>query len=385
MKAGSWPSIALIYLYGVLASAGLSKIIPLQGDYESMLGIGHAQFSLLLSLIAIPPAVLAAAAGSIIDRIGPRTALIAAAVVGLCVNFAYLQARSLPAFQIIRAFEGFVMVGAYSGAPALIMATTSPERRARAMAFWSTYTPVGIATGLLLSASFAGTSQWRGGYLLHLVLFGLLALAGLLLPRAPRAPHARPAGLLAAWTQKGPLRLSLTFGMLVMMGFGLNMVFPSWYSQQHDVTMGSASRLLAMSNLAMIPGGFLAGMLLSRGIRDLRLLWLLMALSVLVSVPLLMAGGSSVLRLGALISWQLMAGAAIAVVTSGLPRVVSDPRQGAAAAGLLSQIAALVTFVTPLIWSPILASGWWPGFLLVLLAAAAAASLLFPATRSAPK
>ena len=116
-----------------------------------------------------------------------------------------------------------------------------------------------------------------------------------------------------------------------------------------------------------------------------RLLWLLMALSVLVSVPLLMAGGSSVLRLGALISWQLMAGAAIAVVTSGLPRVVSDPRQGAAAAGLLSQIAALVTFVTPLIWSPILASGWWPGFLLVLLAAAAVASLLFPATRSAPK
>jgi len=383
MKPGSWPSIALIYLYGVLASAGLSKIIPLQGDYESLLGIGHAQFSLLLSLITIPPALLAAAAGSIIDRIGARTALITAAVVGVCVNFAYLQADSLRSFQIIRALEGFVMVGAYSGAPALIMATTAPERRSRAMAFWSTYTPVGIATGLLMSASFAGTSQWRGGYLLHLMLFGLMALAGLLLPRAPRSVAARPAGLLAAWTQAGPLRLSLSFGMLVMMGFGLNTVFPSWYSQQHEVTLGTASRLLAMANLTMIPGGFIAGFLLSRGMRDRRLLWLLMALSVLVSVPMLMAGEARPLRLGALLAWQLMAGAAIAVVTSGLPRVVTDPRQGAAAAGLLSQIAALITFVTPLIWSPILASGWWPGFVVVVLAAAASASLLFPSTRPA--
>ncbi|HXS29634.1 MAG TPA: hypothetical protein VN755_02275, partial [Steroidobacteraceae bacterium] len=71
MKPGSWPSIALIYLYGVLASASLSKIIPLQGDYEALLGISHVQFSLLLSLVTIPPALLAAVAGSLIDRIGP--------------------------------------------------------------------------------------------------------------------------------------------------------------------------------------------------------------------------------------------------------------------------------------------------------------------------
>jgi hypothetical protein len=65
--------------------------------------------------------------------------------------------------------------------------------------------------------------------------------------------------------------------------------------------------------------------------------------------------------------------------------VVTDPRQGAAAAGLLSQIAALVTFVTPLIWSPILVSAWWPGFVLVVLVAALLASLLFPAARTAQR
>ncbi|HMA11696.1 MAG TPA: MFS transporter, partial [Steroidobacteraceae bacterium] len=315
------------------------------------------------------------------DRIGSRTALIAAAAVGALTNLAYLLAESLPAFQAIRVFEGFIMVGAYSGAPALIMATAAPERRGRAMAFWSTYTPVGVSLGLLLSAGFAGTAHWRGGYVIHLVLFAALVVAGFMLPRPPRPPagagQAR-AGLLSAWTEPGPLRLSLTFGMLVVMGFGLNTVFPSWYASQHGATMGEASSLLALGNLVMIPGGLLAGALLARGRRDYTLLVVLMLAAVVLSVPLLATGESRALRLVALAAWQFESGAAIAVVVAGLPRVVRDARQGAAAAGLLSQVAALITFVTPLIWSPILASGQWLLFVMVVAIAAVLALLLFP-------
>jgi MFS family permease len=381
MKPGSWPSIGLIYLYGVAASASLSKIIPLQGDVAAALGASAGEFSLLLALVTVPPALLASAVGSIIDRVGARAALLAAASVGALVNLAYLNAQSLQAFQVIRVLEGFVMVGAYSGAPALIMATAAPDRRRRAMAFWSTYTPVGVSLGLLLSAGFAGTPNWRGGYLIHLLLFAALVLAAFMLPRPAgvAAAVARPrASLLGAWMQPGPLRLSLTFGMLVMMGFGLNTVFPSWYSQQHHTTLGEASKLLAFGNLVMIPGGFLAGALLARGLRDARLLCVLMLLAILLSLPLLARGESSGLRLTALALWQLISGAAIAVVTSGLPRVVANPAQGAAAAGLLSQIAALTTFVTPLIWRPILGSGQWPLFIVVVAVAATLAVLLFP-------
>jgi hypothetical protein len=103
-----------------------------------------------------------------------------------------------------------------------------------------------------------------------------------------------------------------------------------------------------------------------------------MLLAAMLSLPLLAPGANTALRLTALAVWQLTSGAAIAVVTSSLPRVVANPAQGAAAAGLLSQIAALTTFVTPLIWRPILDTGRWLLFIVVVAVAATLALLLFP-------
>src|SRR5690606_32302107 len=156
---GSWVSIGLIYLYGVLTTASLSKIIPILGDIGASLGATPAQFALLISLMTILPAVLASVAGSIVDRIGAHRALQVVAVIGMAVNAAYLLSDSLGAFMAVRVVEGLLAVGAYSAAPGLIMATAADARRRRAMAVWSTYSPVGVSLGLALSGSFAGTAE----------------------------------------------------------------------------------------------------------------------------------------------------------------------------------------------------------------------------------
>jgi MFS family permease len=383
VKSGSWPSIGLIYLHGVLTSASLSKIIPLQGDYIAHVGLKPGSFALLIALVTIPSAVFATVGGSFIDRIGARTALITAAGIGTLVNIAYLLASSVPAFQGIRLFEGLIMVCAYSAAPALIMATTSAQRRGRAMALWSTYTPVGISLGLLLSGSFAGTQDWRGGYAIHAALFLTLAVASFLLPR-PVAGHARARlSVFDAYRQIGPLRLSLTFACLVFMGFGTSTVLPSWLSAQHSMAIGTASKIIAAANLTMIAGGIAAGMLLARGARDQALFLGITVLVIAISVPLYLPGLAQTPRLVALVVWMMLSGAAIAIVTSALPRVVRDATQGAAAAGLLSQLAALTTFATPQIWLPILNSGNWPLFIVVVAVGAIAGLLLFPRARAA--
>ena len=48
LASGSWPSIGLIYLYGVLSSASLSKVIPILGDVGANLGGAPTQLALLI-------------------------------------------------------------------------------------------------------------------------------------------------------------------------------------------------------------------------------------------------------------------------------------------------------------------------------------------------
>lgn len=378
---GSWPSIALIYCFGVLSSASLSKAIPMVGDVGLHLGASPAQFAWLISLFGVMPALLASMAGSIIDRIGPPLALRAVAVIGLAVNAAYFIAPSLGVLMAVRVVEGLIAVGAYSAAPALIMSTTSDARRGRAMAVWSTYTPVGISLGLVLGGAFAGTDEWRSSYLVHGALFAALLVASFALPHPNAVPPGAPraaSGLFGAWRQTGPLRLALTFAVLVLMGFGMNSVYPQWYSLQHGIDAGGASSILAVVNLAMIPAGFATGALLARGWRDSHLLTALSLATALIAWPLFAPGLGEPVRLVMMVAWMLVQGALIAVVTAALPRVVASPAQGAAAAGLLSQLAALVTFFTPFIWQPLLQGGLWSGFVVITVICAVLTWLLFP-------
>jgi MFS family permease len=380
LTPGGWPSIGLIFLYGVLSSASLSKIIPILGDIGTHLNAGPQRFGLLISLMTVLPALLAAVAGSVIDRLGARRTLQLVALVGMGVNAAYLASDSLGGFMAIRVVEGLLAVGAYAAAPALMMATAGSARRSRAMALWSTYSPIGTSLGLLLSGAFAGTEQWLGGYRIHLALFALLALASPLLPHALPLPQgmAKRAGLFDTWAQAGPLRLSLSFAMLIVIGFGTTTIYPQWFVLQHGESVGHASKLFSLVTLLMVPGSLIAGAMLSRGWRDMRVLTGLMLATVAISLPLFMPGLAQPGRIAGMAAWMLCQGAAIAVVMAALPRVVADPMQGAAAAGLLSQLAALVTFATPLVWQPILQARAWPGFIAVVAVAAAAALLLFP-------
>src|SRR5215470_9441139 len=128
MKPGSWPSIILIYCYGVLASASISKLIPLSHVFTRDFAAGPAEFALLIALITLPAAFIGAAVGGIIDRFGTAQALVASAILGALANILYLFADRMLAFEIIRVFEGLALVGIYASAPALIMATTTDKR-----------------------------------------------------------------------------------------------------------------------------------------------------------------------------------------------------------------------------------------------------------------
>ncbi|MES2262707.1 MAG: MFS transporter [Pseudomonadota bacterium] len=402
MKPGSWASIGLIYLYGVLGVASLSKFIPLRSDLEQALQMGPQAFALLVALLMLPPALLASVGGRLIDRAGARRTLLFSALVGLLANIGYALAASAAQYQVVRIVEGIGLIGVFTAAPALIMATTTGARRVRAMAFWATYTPVGFSLGLAIAGLFAATPHWRGGFLLHGALFLVAAFLGLLLPSVapstvaagPRGAAAKLLDLFSAYRQIGPLRLACAFGLIVSVGFGTNTVFPAYFAAAHQWPIGAASTLLATANLAMIAGSLLAGAALARGVAVRTLFGALAATGVVAHCLVFLPGMASTLHAAALCLWLAVLGGGTATVLSQLPRVIADPSQGAAAAGLLSQISALTTFITPPLWLAVSGSGHWQaytglallcwlGSLLLLPVRAAPASRLAPAQAAA--
>lgn len=366
MKAGSWWSVGLIYVYGVIGAAEISRVLPIQGDLMRALHASPESFALLVSLLTVPTALLSTVAGGLIDRIGAREALIASCAIGVMANFAYLFANTALGFEIIRVFEGFSLIGFFAGAPALIMTTTTGSRRMSAMAVWSTYTPVGFSLGLVIGSMFGGTADWKYGFLVQVLIFVLCGAAAFLLPRSPQAVRM-PRGsfaegvadILSGYTQIGPLRVSLTFGLMAFVGLGTSTVFPSLFADVHAISLARSSNILAIANFANLAGGLAVGVLLSRGVPMRVLIVVLAVIGSASGLALYLPGTSMTFGIVTLSIWLMACGAGASAVLAALPAVVPSPERGAAAAGLLSQVGAATSIITPMIFLTVEARGQW--------------------------
>jgi predicted MFS family arabinose efflux permease len=383
MKQGGWASLTLIYLYGVVSAASLTKAIPLQAHITHLPGATVALFGLFVSLMAVLPAIFGTLSGAVIDRMGARPALILAALVGVLVNGLYTVTHSILPFEVIRVIEGAVPLLTYAAAPALMIASSAPERRPAAMALWSSYTPVGTSLGLLISAAFASGEQWRYAYLVHGAIFAVLALIGLALPKTvpagarPAAPRRSILALLKSQEGIAPLRLATSFGVLILLGLGVSVVMPTYLSHHYAISISKASSIMAVFNVVMILGSTLSGVILTRGVLPANLFIGLAVVGSIAGFGVFAPWTQIAFTLGALLIWLVCTGAAMAVLASLLPRV-AGPEHRASTAGLLSQTGALTTFVTSPLWLAVLALNQWLALFMIILAGWGISAALLP-------
>ena len=372
MKTGSWASILGIYLFGVCGASTVSKIIPLGGDLAHWFDLGPAHFGWLVSLIAVPAALLAIPSGMVVDRFGPRIVLLCCALLGITANVIYSFAPTMLMLQVARLLEGTVIVHMYTAGPALLMATTEGKRRTTAMTIWATYMPVGTAVGLTIGGLFAETQGWRLTFACHGALYLAAGLLGLLQPDVKvRHPSAKPGlaaqilDLRAAYARRGLLLLGLAFFLMISMGLGANVTFPRYFSRAHDISMASASQMVAMATLVMVPGSLFAGLVLSRGLSQQMLFTLLGVVGFVVGILSFFPHLDIPVRYMVLGGWFFASGAAIAVLLATLP-VVAEPQRRGAATALINQAGALATFVNPPIWLTYAEGTDWTPFAVLL-------------------
>jgi len=384
MKAGSWGSILLVYLYSILCAASISKLVPIERDIERALGTTPEGVGFAISIISVFSAIAATVGGGIIDRIGVRWAIISGSLAVIAANVIGYFARSMFVLDLARVIEGFEFIGIMVAAPALIMATTQGKRQVHAMSLWSTYIPAGYGLGLLLAVPFTGTPHWRGTFVLHGALFTAALLLVGLLPEVPRAEKSaerksRVGDLLTVYREIGPVRLSLSNAVLVSVGLGTSTVVPRYFAQTHHLSMAASSTILASTLVAMIVGGIGAGLILSRSLRTVSL-YAAVALAGVAAGLLVYAPWVALpFAVAGLAAWQLTTGAASAALMALLPKVVQDPTRGAAASGLVGQVMAFTNFLTPPFYFRVLGEGNWRYFVALVMACWFLSLVILPA------
>jgi MFS family permease len=390
MRANSWVSIVGIYLFGVCGGSTVSKIVPLAADMGGEFGLSPSAFGWLVAMVAIPAAIFAIPSGVVVDRVGPKRVLVAAALLGMVANAVYLMAPSLGMIRAARLMEGLAIVHIYTAGPAMLMATTTGDRRTRAMTLWSTYAPVGTAIGLAIGGLYSETANWPNVFVMHMAMFAAAGLLGLfqadvrIAQRGElRALRERLSEFGSAFARAPLILLGAAFFLIISMGLGINVTLPSYLAGVHGISVHAASNIVASVTLTMIVGSFVVGLLLPRG-ASMAMTFVMIAIASFCFGSLSFYPDLSLtLRWIVTTGWFISSGAALATTLAALPLVAERHRLGAAAS-LINFAGALAVLVNPPLWLGIAASGEWQWFILLLATGfCLAAILLLGATRVA--
>ena len=236
---------------------------PIKADLhltDTELGLlGGTAFALFYTALGIPVGWLA-------DRVHRVWILTASLACWSAFTAATGLAHSFAALFLARLGVGVGEAGGVAPAYSLIADYFAPEKRARALAFYSLAIPVGSALGYLFGGYLATAFSWRMAFMLlggvGLVLAPLLAIT---IREPSRGMHdaakleaANPAlrevwALLAAKRNFWLLSLGAACGSI--MGYGLLFWLPSFFMRSYGMTLQQVSHLLgALLLVGGVPG-----------------------------------------------------------------------------------------------------------------------------------
>lgn len=350
---GRWPTIILLWFIGVLAAAQLGKMAALMPAIRADLGLSLSSAGLMVSLIEAGGASLGAIAGILAARFSGRAVLAAGSILVATAGLAGAAAPDAALLYAARLIEsiGYLMV--VIAAPSLI-AMAAGRASATALALWSTFVPVGIAAGTILSGLAASLVDWR----LILVFWALIVLTTL--PgtfRLPTMAEHRQTGLavppVAIWA------LALGFGFYTTLEVGVLGMLPAYLSEAWDFSIATAGVVTGVASAATIAGSFAAARLIGTG-EEARRPLTLVAVGLAVPAALFFVGfpggglatgvsGSTVAV--AVIAANAVSGLVAAVAFARLPALLR--RSGAALSlvtasnGVFAQFGAAGSLIGP--------------------------------------
>jgi MFS family permease len=340
MTPGSWPFILFVYLCGLGSAASLGLMGPIAADIAGGFAVTPQDVGLAIAGQLLPLAVAGFPVGWLIDRLGSRFTL-RVALCGLVLSaLGNHMAHSFGLLRLSLLLQGLCFVGVMTAGQVALMLATEGKRQVQAMTLWSTGVPIGYAAGLLMVSGFAGTPGWRGAFLLHAGVAGLLLLGSFALPAVGQAGGAGVAvgGVLR---NARVLRLGCALGLGSLAGLGSNAVLPLFLQQALSIAPAASARMLALASLAGVLGSVIVGTLLARGWRATRVALGVGAVAMAGALVTFLPGMAWPAVASGIVMMQLTVGGSIALCFTVLPRLLADPAQSGVAAGLVGQISGI--------------------------------------------
>ncbi len=187
----AWVILTVVYFASVVAPLNQFKIPPIMSVLMERFQIDLTQAGLLMSIIALIGLVLALPTGIILQRMGPKVALLIA--LGLIAIGASIGALSInfSGLLVSRVVEGLGMGLMGVTAPVTIAMWFPADRQGTPMGIWATWVPIGSVTAYNLAPMLAPALGWEAvwwigaGFALVMMIF-----SGLLITRAPGSEPA---------------------------------------------------------------------------------------------------------------------------------------------------------------------------------------------------
>jgi MFS family permease len=254
------PTIVLIWCIGVLAAAQLGKFAVLIPLMRQDLDLSLAQAGWMVSLIEVSGASLGVLAGSAVGHMNCRTALVAGTALLVLAGLTEGFSTHITVLFIGRLMESVGYLLIVIAAPALIATVALPEDRGSALALWSTFVPVGLATGAALTGGAMLLLAWHGVLLVWSLLAALAVVACLSLP----ARTGRRLGRLLL-PERAIWLLAAGFGCYTLVEVGILALLPTYLTDQWKAAPSVAASVTAAVAASAVVGSAAASLALRWG------------------------------------------------------------------------------------------------------------------------
>lgn len=187
---------------GFISTSGLDAASP---AVQEALGINGATLFWIINIYALFLSALILVGGSLGDHMGRKRIYMVGIGLFSAASFACGVAPDSGTLILCRAVQGVGAALMVPGSLAILTALIAPERRGRAIGWWSTFSAVTSVLGAPLGGWLAGQGLWRAVFFVNIPL-GILALLVL----AWRVPESRD--------EDSPQQLDYTGALLATLG-----------------------------------------------------------------------------------------------------------------------------------------------------------------------